>query len=520
MKQKEKHKFLKLILFWGINILIVNFGQSQVAINCIFSAGPDKVILRGGETTIGDDGGLPQNLLNIYTFEWTNSVNTSEVETGFPLIVSPEEPTTYYLKVFYNGNEIPNFNNAVVNVVVVTAGLAGVGFVNDHKITKWETDELIDPNDETLVYLAPDLLNDPVCYTQGIAPTGFLYIAFNDYMNSLPFSTSIEQVITSLDVKITRITGGVNMNVAEVLNVSIGQVVYQNGFYFCKTNPVSFSESWTYDLAKIDEVFKWEVRTDDSSDYINIGNSTNPFYWIKNNPTYPTFSSASWKGLVLPGGGLPGPGGIDFSPLYDLALEKATLYYATTYPTSPSANLKQKLMLGIASEIIYNHTYWVPPTEHPLKNYEHGKAVCHRNAMLFVGLLRSVGLAGEMVYTWGGKVEGVGNSQIKTRVFFKRSSNNNSSSLSFNKQLYDEVPAIPHFQYHAVVKSEGIYFDPSYGESSGNQIIQALEVGKWPCVNSITVDQLEGPDFPPGDPAEWENYWRVCPLDQIWECAH
>ncbi|MFT7451420.1 MAG: hypothetical protein ACI9VN_002144, partial [Patescibacteria group bacterium] len=45
MKQKEKHKFLKLILFWGINILIVNFGQSQVAINCIFSAGPDKVIL-------------------------------------------------------------------------------------------------------------------------------------------------------------------------------------------------------------------------------------------------------------------------------------------------------------------------------------------------------------------------------------------------------------------------------------------------------------------------------------------
>ena len=77
------------------------------------------------------------------------------------------------------------------------------------------------------------------------------------------------------------------------------------------------------------------------------------------------------------------------------------------------------------------------------------------------GLIRTIGIDGDVLYIWGG------NNNTTLRRFIVPSTGSTISTFRVIRALHDSAPANPHFSYHAVVRLGGVLYDPSYGLSYG-----------------------------------------------------
>ena len=112
---------------------------------------------------------------------------------------------------------------------------------------------------------------------------------------------------------------------------------------------------------------------------------------------------------------------------------------------------------GVDNEIPYNPAIDLAGA-HPLTAYtsEDG-CQCNHLADLHRGLLRSVGIVGNVQYHWGGL-------DSDTMASYEIGSIPTSRvSMRVSAPTHDGVEANPHFTFHAVDESGGTLYDPSYG---------------------------------------------------------
>ncbi len=139
------------------------------------------------------------------------------------------------------------------------------------------------------------------------------------------------------------------------------------------------------------------------------------------------------------------------APLLDLALEKGCDYSGGE---SAVGDIALKIAQGMAGELSYNPGF--PAPGHPLGIYGFGQCLCADNAELMRLLCRSLGIAADVMWVWGGT------SATRRTTYTGAGSN---CSFMVIAPVNDAAPANPHFTYHAQTLVSGTVYDPSYGNA-------------------------------------------------------
>ena len=193
--------------------------------------------------------------------------------------------------------------------------------------------------------------------------------------------------------------------------------------------------------------FTWEISFDNGSSWKPMGNTSHKIYWTYSTPLDPAFrdyfGDHTWSGL------------------FDKALEHSA------GEMGDGSNDVDEIIRRITvqqSDINYNPGH---PSEHknPLEYFEHRTtgAVCGDEAAILRGLLRSIGIDGQMLFYYGG------NTSPKTHYFYYYEGHTFPKSFQIHKGARPPyIGADPHFSYHSVVKAgpSNFLYDPSYGERS------------------------------------------------------
>ncbi|HYE71717.1 MAG TPA: hypothetical protein VEF04_00240, partial [Blastocatellia bacterium] len=195
--------------------------------------------------------------------------------------------------------------------------------------------------------------------------------------------------------------------------------------------------------------FTWEISFD-GSNWNAISNSgPHKIYWTADAPIANPFQDSS---------------GSTYSPLYDLALDKACGY------VNGAADIRGGVTSGVSGDpqLYYNPGRPLPPG-HPLTAYGQAAGfLCADYAYLLRGLLRSIGIDGTVKFMWAGP-----NSTTQRGY----SLNNNPGlcqpgspgtfcySFRVLRPLKGDAPQNPHFSYHAAVYTNGLLYDAVYGDS-------------------------------------------------------
>ncbi|TWT42033.1 Alpha-agarase precursor [Phycisphaerae bacterium RAS1] len=197
------------------------------------------------------------------------------------------------------------------------------------------------------------------------------------------------------------------------------------------------------------------------------------------------------------------------SERYDFGLEKV-LQYATGAVAEES--IGRRACVGIAEEITYDAGTpgIVPGDQHILYAFVQRKALCKFNALLLEYLQHVAGCGAGVRFLWGGSSE--------TRSDYY-SGGGYVASFRTPAPQNDNVWANPHFKYHALTTSGGLYCDPSYGtfgltvfdEFAPVYSESASGQGHYPPFPGESIRtpiQQTGPIWPP--PEEWVIPW-TCP---------
>ena len=139
---------------------------------------------------------------------------------------------------------------------------------------------------------------------------------------------------------------------------------------------------------------------------------------------------------------------------YDLSLDKNVGYAAGL---SAPGDVAGAISGGIAGDITYDPTALTPPG-HILRLYDIGYGQCEANAQLMEHLCNVTGISSSVLYLWGGSDPNI----IDYYVY-------PGWLVSFRcvAPANGNVPADPHFTFHAITSTAGGYYDPSYGTSGG-----------------------------------------------------
>jgi hypothetical protein len=219
--------------------------------------------------------------------------------------------------------------------------------------------------------------------------------------------------------------------------------------------------NFTSSLNKLNHSVTWQYR---------IQNSYNSYYgsWmnLSNQEDYTFYTIYSNPG---------------FSP-YNFALDKVVGY--ANGQTSVSG-IASSICTGIDGDFDYDPAEDSIGTDNILNLYFEDdddfdgepEAVCYDNAYLLYYLLESIGINNSLYRElWGGC--------MSTVVCYY--SANPALSIQFDVMAKDHAQYQPHFSDHAIVKLNGIYYDPSYGStySSFNAIDQII-IQMAPANNNI-----------------------------------
>lgn len=157
-------------------------------------------------------------------------------------------------------------------------------------------------------------------------------------------------------------------------------------------------------------------------------------YWTEAEPYLPPFRD---------------PRGVDFPELYDEALRRVCM----ALDDSPAQPLREAVTTLVQQRVVYRAG--VPNPLHPLDAFSLSDGVqCDDHAILLSGLFRSVGVDATTLFV----SNGVGNDP--SRYIF---GTNDLISFQVARAAEDNELECPHFVYHAIVSSQGLYYDAVYG---------------------------------------------------------
>lgn len=132
--------------------------------------------------------------------------------------------------------------------------------------------------------------------------------------------------------------------------------------------------------------------------------------------------------------------------LYDLALDKGCGYADNQ---STAENVASTCNTGVHGDITYNPGV---NNHDDLRLYADGEGQCSNCANLLLLIINSVGVSGELVWSWGGCSNSLWDMYQST-----------TTDCSFRCTAAGN----PHFTFHCQTKSGGVIYDPSYGTIGG-----------------------------------------------------
>ncbi len=220
--------------------------------------------------------------------------------------------------------------------------------------------------------------------------------------------------------------------------------------------------------------FTWEISYDNGANWDPIGESgKHRVHWLAGEPDAIPFRNAA---------GIPYPG------LFDEALKWST---GRMKSDRTDSEVIKKINDSLSAQTIYTPGQIPIQDENPLKiisDLGDRKAQCRDNALIFVGLMKSIGFnSAEIKYHWGGdpaRTSGSRNYYEYISGDFCSSSSGNPLGCRVTMQVTrdalwtngERVEQNPHFTFHATVNLGGTFYDPSYGKEEPEvRFIEALE---------------------------------------------
>lgn len=321
-----------------------------------------------------------------------------------------------------------------------------VGFTGDHLITKWP------PTNPATVYDSPDGSaptwkssgnpNLPVAYTKGSNITMFAKLGIDSSAPTTSAKIRVKNgstVIANKDISVS----GTSVTVSGISTGSALETTVKT------TTPT----------------FIWEISFNGGTSWAPIGSSgPHKMHWTHATPLNPPFRNDA---------------GTTFSPLYDLALQKACDYAAGAATLS---TVISNLNTGVDTDNNYNPFVSIG-NQHPLKAYETlGGCQCTDLALLLRGLMRSIGIDGTALFIWAGP-----NVNSHTR-YTRGSTSQTHPTFRIARSAHDSAEVNPHFSFHVVVSANSTWYDPSYGliystlsftETANNNTPQQVNVTPW-----------------------------------------
>lgn len=339
-----------------------------------------------------------------------------------------------------------------------TVKITAVGFTGDKEIKQFNKpgQPAIDqPDGTTPTWKETSDPKFPAAYIKGTNPTLFAELSITP---SLTTSQSAvlqvkkgSVVITSSPVNVTLIDDKVRVN-----GISI---------------PFANLESGQF-VKKAEYKFNWEISFNGGTSWISIGESgKHDVHWLAGEPTEIPFQDSR---------------GTPYTGLFDEALKWST---GRVESNLTDVKVLEKINNSLSKKTLYAPAQ-VSIRDNPLKIISDDgdrKAVCTDNALIFRGLLRSIGFNDAQIkYHWGG------NPTTGRRNYFCYNPDgfgctSTPDNLLGNRQTMqvtrealpspENVEQNPHFRYHATVQVLGLSYDPSYGKEEPEvKLIEALEV--------------------------------------------
>lgn len=309
----------------------------------------------------------------------------------------------------------------------ITAQVTEVGFTGDYTVLRFADGEAgkqtaYDPDDATPTWKRDKNPDAPVAYKMSQQPTMFARLTLSPAPAS-PVSAKIQvkrgtEVIAVKDVSLSGATPNITgINVTTALE-----------------NPAKVKRG--------DYKFAWEISFDGGSSWKPMGTSSHKIHWLYSDPLPTPFQDFY---------------GHPYNGLFDEALK-----HTTGEMDSGSADLEE-IIFKITREAAIDINY-VPSAgaieEHPLMYFKRRTkgAVCGENSLVLRGLLRSIGIDGQVLYLWGG------DPASRTRYKYNYRGETNITFRILRPQV-DQAPLNPHFNYHSVVRAgnAGWLYDASYG---------------------------------------------------------
>jgi hypothetical protein len=372
--------------------------------------------------------------------------------------------------------------------------IATVGFGEDYPVYRFATRTPIE--DPTWTRDSPANTGNVVAYKKGTTSSNIKLTAGF----TLPMAPAPEQ---PLSVKV-RVKYNGQVIAATVNNISVST----NSF---SISDLPLNSEWNSPttVSKGNYTFNWEITLDNGEVWRDAGTTEHTIYWTYDKPVNIDIDATCQGDGMKRNCIFVNQGGErDFPHLFDLALEKAIL------PLNANTQTPDAIAKELAKSIDMQVTYKPNPSpnvntdaDHPLLIFGFGEAQCSGNANLLHGLLRSIGIDSETIYTWGGNPvtnpERTGGriNLYKYQKLVPYSPTPTptpttptptpttptptptptpthlilTNTVSFKvhrpkKNSGDEdIEKDPHFSFHATVKLNGKYYDPSYGADLYNQ---------------------------------------------------
>jgi hypothetical protein len=306
----------------------------------------------------------------------------------------------------------------------ITAQVTEVGFSGDYTVKRFANGDVTkqtayDPDNATPTWKKDKNPDAPVAYKMGQQPTMFATLTLSPApTSSVTAKIQVKKgsdVIAMKDVSLS----GANVRITDI--------------------PVTAALENPAVVKRGDYKFTWEISYDGGASWKPMGSSSHKIYWLYSDPIANEFTDFF---------------GNQYDGLFDEALK-----HTAGETGSGSSDIDEvifRITKGEANDIYYRPSK-VPVQQHPLMYFKNRSAVCAENALVLRGLLRSIGIDGQVLYYWGGDPA----SKTKYRYNF----NGNKPTFQIIRRQNDEAEENPHFLYHAVVRAgaSNLLYDPSYG---------------------------------------------------------
>ncbi|MBK9155811.1 MAG: hypothetical protein IPM25_16655 [Chloracidobacterium sp.] len=356
----------------------------------------------------------------------SNNVNVATVDggqlyaagTGNATITATWEACLYWVEGGYCTPVCDQRNEDAPVAVAPTIQVTEVGFVDDHPMHKWPPPGTAIDTGYTPTWKISNNPDNPVAYTKGTNIN--MFAKFSIAPSLVPRNVKIRvkngsTVIANKDAEIAGTT-------ATIIDISTTSALEST-------------------VKKSTPTFDWEISYDEGTNWSPIGSSgPHTMYWTYAEPLSPPFANDSAG---------------SYNELYDLALEKAIVY---VNGSSTLSTIIGNINTGVEAALYYRPAGGLDNV-HPLSAYSSPfEGNCSDHSHLLRGLLRSIGIAGNVTYIWAGV-------NSSTLTYYQRYTTTNTPSFQKTKAQKEGAEPNPHFAYHAIIKANDNWYDPSYGEA-------------------------------------------------------